>query len=212
MFRMFGIALLIKVHVIYMKIIFNGKLWKKETGLKIWPFATICERQNKFMYVLNTEKFGYYSENKPLNLNSFETDKVEWEKKYIDNGFRENVNIIENVGINIHKVKIFTKLFCEELIKKAEKVNKWSQGGKKHYDKRISNTENHPTQDIHMNALGLEKMWKFIVDTYIKPLIWKEYTYSTRDINISFIVKYSMDGQKSLDHTMTPPHILLIFA
>ena len=80
----------------------------------------------------------------------------------------------------------------------AENTNSWSQGGQKHYDKRIGNVENHPTQDIHMKEIGLEDMWKFIVETYIKPIIWKEYHYSTRDINISFIVKYSMDGQKQL--------------
>ena len=34
--------------------------------------------------------------------------------------------------------------------------------------------------------------------TYIKPIIWNKYKYSTKDINISFIVKYSMDGQKEL--------------
>ena len=188
-------ALLIKVDLFTKKMLMENI--EKGEGLDM-AFCYNMRKTNRFMYVLNTEKFGYYSENKPLNLNSFETDKVEWEKKYIDNGFRENVNIIENVGINIHKVKIFTKLFCEELIQKAEKVNKWSQGGNKHYDKRIGNIENHPTQDIHMNALGLEKMWQFIVDTYIKPLIWKEYKYDTKDINISFIVKYSMDGQKEL--------------
>jgi len=161
-------------------------------------FCYNMRKINRFMYVLNTEKFGYYSENERLNLNSFETNKLEWEKKYIDDGFRENINEMEEIGVNIHKLKIFTKIFCEELIQKAEKVNKWSQGGQKHYDKRIGNTENHPTQDIHMNDLGLEDMWKFIVNTYIKPIVWNEYKYDTKDINISFIVKYSMDGQKEL--------------
>ena len=82
---------------------------EKGAGLDM-AFCYNMRKANRFMHVLNTENFGYYSENKPLNLNSFETDKVEWEKKYIDNDFRENVNIIEKVGINIHKVKIFTKI------------------------------------------------------------------------------------------------------
>ena len=134
-----------------------------------------------------------------MSLTSFESNKLEWEKKYIDNDFRESINSMEEIGVNIHKIKIFTKIFCEEIIQKAEKLNKWSLGGKKHYDKRINNTENHPTQDIHMIDLGLEDMWKFIVDTYIKPIMWNEYKYNTSDINISFIVKYSMDGQKELE-------------
>ena len=100
--------------------------------------------------------------------------------------------------LDVHKIKIFTPAFCKEVIDMAENTNSWSQGGQKHYDNRIGNVENHPTQDIHMKEIGLEDMWKFIVETYIKPIIWKEYHYSTRDINISFIVKYSMDGQKEL--------------
>ena len=170
----------------------------KGSGIDM-AFCYNMRKANRFMYVLNTENFGYYSENERLNLTSFETNKLEWENKYIDNGFRENNNTIEEIGVNIHKVKIFTKIFCEELIQKAEKLNNWSLGGKKHYDKRINNTENHPTQDVHMADLGLEDMWKFIVDTYIKPIVWNEYKYNTSDINISFIVKYSMDGQKELE-------------
>jgi hypothetical protein len=49
-----------------------------------------------------------------------------------------------------------------------------------------------------MNQIGLEKMWKYIVKTYISPIVWKKYKYSYKDINISFIVKYSMDGQREL--------------
>jgi hypothetical protein len=41
-------------------------------------------------------------------------------------------------------------------------------------------------------------MWKFALKKYISPLIWNIYKYSYKDINISFIVKYSMDGQKEL--------------
>ena len=188
-------ALLIKADLFTKNMLIENK--DKGDGIDM-AFCYNIRKTNRFMYVLNTEKFGYYSESERLSLTSFESNKLEWEKKYIDNDFREN-NTIEEIGVNIHKIKIFTKIFCEELIQKAEKVNKWSQGGKKHYDKRISNTENHPTQDIHMNELGLEDMWKFIVDTYIKPIVWNEYKYDTKNINISFIVKYSMDGQKELE-------------
>ena len=151
------------------------------------------------MYVLNTESFGYYSEKSSvINLNSYLTNQTAWEEKYIDAAFKDNINLWEVICTNVHKIKIFTPAFCEEVINMAENTGSWSQGGQKHYDNRIGNVENHPTQDIHMKEIGLEDMWKFIVETYIKPIIWKEYHYSTRDINISFIVKYSMNGQKEL--------------
>ena len=186
-------ALLIKADLFTKNMLIEN--YDKGQGVDM-AFCYNMRKANRFMYVLNTENFGYYSANERLNLTSFETKKLEWEKKYLDSGFISNSNIFDEIGPDIHKIQIFTPVFCEELIQKAEKVNKWSQGGKKHYDTRINNTENHPTQDIHMNELGLEDMWKFIVDTYIKPIVWNEYKYDTNNINISFIVKYSMDGQK----------------
>ena len=161
-------------------------------------FCYNMRKKNQFMYVLNTEHFGYYSECKDVDLNSFEADKIEWEKKYIDQKFIENKNNLQEVCLDVHKIKIFTSEFCKELIDKAEGFGSWSNGGNKHYDKRLGGTENHPTQDIHMNQIDLEKMWKFIVKTYISPIVWKKYKYSYKDINISFIVKYSMDGQREL--------------
>ena len=162
-------------------------------------FCYNMRKQNRFMYILNTEYFGYYSEQSSIiDLNSYLTNQTVWEEKYLDATFKDNINLWEIVCTNVHKIKIFTPAFCKEVIDMAENTNSWSQGGQKHYDNRIGNVENHPTQDIHMKEIGLEDMWKFIVETYIKPIIWKEYHYSTRDINISFIVKYSMDGQKQL--------------
>ena len=161
-------------------------------------FCYNMRKNNRFMYVLNTEHFGYFSDCKDVDLNSFESDQIEWEKKYIDQKFIEKKNSLQEVCLDVHKIKIFTSEFCKELIDKAEAFGSWSDGGNKHYDKRLGGTENHPTQDIHMNQIGLEKMWKYIVMTYIKPIIWNKYKYSTKDINISFIVKYSMDGQKEL--------------
>ena len=162
-------------------------------------FCYNMRKQNKFMYVLNTEYFGYYSEESDItNLNSYKINEKAWEEKYIDSHFRDNMDVFEVVCSDVHKIKVFTPRFCEELIKAAEENDSWSKGGNKYYDKRIGNTENHPTQDVHMNQIGLEDMWKFALKKYISPLIWNIYKYSYKDINISFIVKYSMDGQKEL--------------
>ena len=103
-----------------------------------------------------------------------------------------------DLGSDVLKINIFTKKFCEEIITITEKHNSWSQGVKKYYDKRIGNTENHPTQDIHLNQVGLEEMWKFIVDCYINKIVWDTYKYSTKQTNINFVVKYDMEKQKEL--------------
>jgi GR25 family glycosyltransferase involved in LPS biosynthesis len=171
---------------------------EKGTGEDM-AFCYNMRKQNKFMYVLNTEYFGYYSEESDItDLNSYKINEKAWEEKYIDSSFRDNMDVFEVVCPDVHKIKMFTPRFCEELIKAAEENDSWSKGGNKHYDKRLRNTENHPTQDVHLNQIGLEDMWKFALKKYISPLIWNIYKYSYKDINISFIVKYSMDGQKEL--------------
>ena len=106
--------------------------------------------------------------------------------------------MFDEVGPDILKLQIFTPVFCKELIECAEKLDTWSQGGEKHYDKRSHNIEHYPTQDTHMNQIGLDEMWKFVMKNYISPLIWKTYKYAYAGINMAFIVKYSMDGQKEL--------------
>ena len=121
-----------------------------------------------------------------------------WEKKYINNNFKESVSIHEEICTNVHKIKIFTPEFCNEIIEKAEQHGNWSMGGKSHFDKRIGAKENHPTQDIHLKQIDLEEMWKFIIENYISPFVYKIYKYHSKNINISFVVKYSMMGQKEL--------------
>ena len=96
------------------------------------------------------------------------------------NGYEHSAEFIKNMSEEF-AINIYVKHF-------------WN----KHYDKRLGNTENHPTQDVHLNQIGLEDMWKFAINKYISPLIWKIYKYAYKKINISFIVKYSMDGQKEL--------------
>jgi len=176
---------------------FNNNIDKGE-GVDM-AFCYNLRKQNIFMYVLNSEIFGYYSSDlNIINLNSYKFDKILWEKKYINNNFKESVNIHEEVCTNVHKIKIFTPEFCNEIIEKAEKNGNWSMGGKAYFDKRIGAKENHPTQDIHLKQIDLDEMWKFIIENYISPFVYKIYKYNGKNINISFVVKYSMTGQKEL--------------
>lgn len=158
-------------------------------------FCYNMRKSNYFLWLLNNEHFGYYNE--AIDLNSFRNNIEEWENKYLKESFRKNREIKE-LGDNILKIDIFTEDFCTEILNVAKLNNNWSQGGKSYYDKRIGNTENHPTQDIHLNEIGLEEVWKFIVDNYISKIMWDTYYYSTKNINISFVVKYDLNIQKEL--------------
>ena len=166
-------------------------------------FCSNLRKNNIFMNLLNTDEFGYFLETNICNLTSYLTNQSKWESTYLDSSFRNLLETNQDIKLNklednIYKIQLFNKQFCNEIISICEESNKWSKGGDTHYDKRIHNNENYPTQDIHLNQIGLEKMWKYIVKTYIEPIIYKEFYYSTKDINISFVVKYNTTGQKDL--------------
>ena len=158
-------------------------------------------KSNIFINILNTDIFGFYTDEigirqNNISLNDYNSNKLLWEKKYLDSSFNTNI-IMKEIGNNISKVKIFSETFCEEIIKLTNNKG-WSKGGESYFDKRLGGKESHPTQDIHLNEIELQDMWKWIVDNYISKLVWNKYKYSTKNINISFVVKYDMEGQKSL--------------
>jgi hypothetical protein len=148
------------------------------------------------MHVLNSEEWGYLDIN--VQLDTICSNQSAWEKKYLNVDAMHNNWNHEDLGDNIHKLHMFNSTFCEELIKLSESKSNWSQGGERYYDKRIGNYENHPTQDIQLYDMGLKEMWKKILDSYIAPFVTNEYSYQTKDVNLAFVVKYSMDGQKDL--------------
>ena len=158
-----------------------------------------------FINVLNTQFFGNHTGESgekdvditDIKLTDFKQYTQLWEEKYLHNSF-DKESIMKEVGNNVCKTQIFNKTFCDEIIDTANKKGSWSKGGDTYYDNRLGGQENHPTQDIHLNEIGLEDMWKWIVDTYISKLVWNKYNFSYKDINISFVVKYDMSGQREL--------------
>ena len=51
--------------------------------------------------------------------------------------------------------------------------------------------ENVPTDDIHLNQVGLEKTWLHILDKYIMPLTSKVFTGYYSSVSSSDVVIYS---------------------
>ena len=160
-------------------------------------------KMNIFMYALNTHYFGYLTDekiikkNEEIKLHHYKENKQLWESKYLHNKFNTEI-IMNEIGNNINKVQVFSEIFCKEVLEIANRNGNWSKGKDNTYDERIQAKENHPTQDIHLKELGLEDMWKWIVDTYISKLVWNKYNYNYKNINISFVVKYDMNGQRKL--------------
>jgi len=162
-------------------------------------FCYNIRKNNDYIFMLNNEKYGELIEDVKIDIFN-----DEWEEKYLSKDFYDLRNNLEKIIINepiddVLKIQVFNKTFCDEIIQKSEEYGEWSKGNDTdEFDKRLGNKENVPTQDIHLKEIGLENIWGNIVDKYISKIIYNCYALSTKEINISFIVKYSMDGQKEL--------------
>jgi GR25 family glycosyltransferase involved in LPS biosynthesis len=178
---------------------FNEEIFSKNIDKgEGWDMAMCYNLRlnNIFMWVMNVEKYGIYKEFKSIHNDEAEMDR--YVRTILRKDFLENPKLKE-IGENILKINIFTEEFCNLVIEKCSNYGDWSKGGEQYFDKRISNIENHPTQDIHLHEINLDRVWGYIVHKYISPLIWDYYKYSTKEINIAFVVKYSMDGQRDLN-------------
>lgn len=170
-----------------------------------------------FMHVLNDQYYGYILENidsnpNLINSNSVEpltiysmSNRIEWEKKYLSSDYLKYRHLLskitKEVCPDIYLLPLFSEDFCSELVASMEKYGKWSVGGESKLDIRLGPTyvENVPTVDTQLFQIGFDKQWKQIVSDYISPLVRLLYSdYHLKNINLAFVVKYSMDQQKEL--------------
>lgn len=164
-----------------------------------------CERMRNngvFMYVINYQNYGYI-EKKEINILDYFDYHEKWEEKYINQNYFKTIarNNFEIVCQDAFNFPLFTESFCKEIIDLCELNSNWSPGLNNHNDKRLGKNgyENVPTQDIHLNQINFHDIWDSIVHKYIAPVAKVLYSsYVTKKTNISFVVKYSIDGQKDL--------------
>ena len=96
------------------------------------------------------------------------------------------------------EVNFVTKSFCRQILEVVKQNSNWSNGSNN--DSRLAGGyEAVPTIDIHLNQVGLKKMWDVLMKDIVAPLCEKFYVgYSTKGTNLVFVVKYDMNGQKDL--------------
>ena len=145
------------------------------------------------MYLKNKKVYAHYKDCD--NFTVFDFNNNNWESKYINKDYQT-----EELKHDVNKLYLFTEDFCKEIIEISEKNNLWSKGGDTYYDPRINNVEPYPTKDVQLKDLKLEEMWQFIMNKYIKSFVKNKFNYDTKETNINFIVKYSLDknGQRKL--------------
>jgi len=177
-------------------------------------FSHNCRKNNIFMFVDNMEYYGYIYEGlkdkiPPGALHPelflFETDKDKWGQKYLHPDFYKCIDNWKNLKYEtpcewVFQFPFVNDLFCEHLLDEVNNINAWSNGGDKEIeDKRINNVENVPTVDIHMSQIGFRNQWESVIKSYVSHVVSELYSpFKTKGLNIGFVVKYDMDGQKKL--------------
>jgi hypothetical protein len=161
---------------------------------------------NKEVYG-NIEKSDVFLERNILDGWTEETllhpDFLNFLKNFRLNRSNVETSVFKELGTDIWQIPFFTPGFCDYLIQVAEERNQWSAGAyarPDEFDKRLGAIENHPTQDVHLTQLNLHHWWlDTVVKKYFAAIVSYLYRYNTKGYNISFIVRYSEQGQKKLD-------------
>ena len=151
-------------------------------------------------YIINDTNYH----NDPYeNLKDLSSNRYFWMKRYLSSNILEiiytnNQPLHEEPIPYLYELDFFSKKFCSEILSIAKNNDCWSKG--KNKDKRLpGGYEYVPTVDTHLNQIDLDEMWNTLLHKIIAPIVKKFYLgIETKDTNISFIVKYSMDGQKKL--------------
>lgn len=173
---------------------------------------------NELMYVLNKHIYGEIIDGDPSPTpasisnptpNPIRSvtlgDKTVWTEEefmhpdFWDFMYGSGKYIFTKLGEDVWQFPIFREEFCDGLIKTADMYGKWSPGNDVTADPRLgSGHENYPTQDIHMNQLGLGEFWETVVRKYYSKVMSKLYAYQSKGYNIAFVVRYKFGEQIKL--------------
>lgn len=189
-------------------------------------FCKVVRDNFELMYVLNMDLYGFIEKKPKGDLVSLTAGPIlKWTPKtYLHPDFYEfmygdksydnprspNGNTIFNqLAADVWQFPLFTPEFCDAIIAEANKYGKWSAGNDNHLDPRISGGyENYPTQDIHLNQIGLDDFWrKTVVDVYFRKVMSHLYKYKVKGVNICFVVRYKFGEQIEL----SPHHDASVF-
>lgn len=177
------------------------------------PDMALCEglRNNGiFMYVTNVKIYGHLINNEDFNIEKTRPDfytllsnQADWEQRYINPMYIEQFNpnfTHKQPCPDVYWFPIVTERFCKDLVAIMEKFGKWSDGSNS--DSRIeSGYEAVPTRDIHMNQVGLEKLWLRFLSLYVRPLqehVFTGYYHNPPKSLMNFVVRYKPDEQPFL--------------
>ncbi|XP_055697563.1 procollagen-lysine,2-oxoglutarate 5-dioxygenase isoform X2 [Phlebotomus papatasi] len=177
------------------------------------PDMAMCHHlrtHNIFMHVDNLEDLGHLVNGDQFNTRLARpnfymllSNQKDWERRYIHpeyyKSLEPNATHIQPCP-DVYWFPIATEEFCQDLIAIMESFGRWSDGS--NHDKRLEGGyEAVPTRDIHMNQVGLEKMWLKFLQVYVRPLqetVFIGYFHDPPKSLMNFVVRYRPDEQPFL--------------
>lgn len=151
------------------------------------------------MYTMNLDTYGHLVNDETFNplltrpdFYTMISNRPDWERRYIHPEYKAllqpNVTFSQPCP-DVYWFPIVTEVFCEELIAIMENFGKWSDGSSS--DERLKGGyEAVPTRDIHMNQVGLDKMWLKFLQVYVRPL--QEIVFTGYYHNVSNLTGYTL--------------------
>ncbi|EJW87992.1 procollagen-lysine [Wuchereria bancrofti] len=173
-------------------------------------FCSFARDKGHFLYLDNSYHYGFLVVSEDVESSKVHPDMYEifnnkelWEKRYIHPNYfaalNGSVQILE-ICQDVYDFPLMSERFCAELIEECEYYGKWSDG--KHKDERlVGGYENVPTRDIHMNQIGFERHWLYMLDEYVRPIQEKLFIgYYKQPVEsvMMFVVRYKPEEQASL--------------
>jgi len=173
-------------------------------------FAEFNRHKGFFMMLDNTNYYGHLINTDDYELKAVHPDifqifdnRVDWELKYLHENYtnvlKEDYKVEEPCP-DVYWFPVFSQTFCDHLIDTMEAFGKWSDGTNS--DSRLQGGyENVPTRDIHMNQVGFERQWLYILDEFVRPMqekVFIGYFHRPAEAVMNFVVRYRPDEQPSL--------------
>ncbi|CAM2110727.1 unnamed protein product [Caretta caretta] len=175
------------------------------------PDMAFCKNVRErgiFLHITNLEEFGHLLSTAPYNTSRRHPDlwqisenPLDWQEKYIHENYSRVLRgeLVEQPCPDVYWFPVLAEPACDELVQEVEHYGMWSGG--QHKDARLAGGyENVPTDDVHLQQVGLEGAWLLFLREFIAPVaeaLYPGYATQARAL-LNFVVRYRPEQQAAL--------------
>ena len=145
-------------------------------------FSRSLRSAGVFLFVSNREEYGHlidpdgYLDEYPgalfPDLRQISRNRVDWERSFLHQDYKDSLDDHHEIPSpcpDVYWFPLVKPAFADQLVQEMEHFGRWSSGSNQD-DRLATGYENVPTRDIHLNQVGLERMWLTLLREYVRPL------------------------------------------